>query len=122
MGKPIPPQEPEVIGGSKKSVAASPKINFIQSGGLGVATNNGDSKESEEDDTPEPDIQPVGQDYIEEIKSDDGKVCEKSYNFFQKILLQIELMPVINYKITREFIYPYIQFTKFFPYNLFLVE
>lgn len=40
-----------------------------------MPTNNGDSKESEEDDTPEPDIQPVGQDYIEEIKSDDGKVC-----------------------------------------------
>lgn len=75
LGKPIPPQEPEVIGGAKKSVASSPKINFVQSGGLGVNTNNGDaSKEDEADETPEPDIQPVGQDYIEEIKSDDGKV------------------------------------------------
>lgn len=81
LGKPIPPQEPEVIGGSKKSVASSPKINFVQSGGLGVNSNNGESKESEEDDTPEPDIQPVGQDYIEEIKSDDGKVSKiRIYN------------------------------------------
>lgn len=36
--------------------------------------SNGEVKEEEQDDTPEPDIQPVGQDYIEEIKSDDGKV------------------------------------------------
>ncbi|XP_066256631.1 zinc finger RNA-binding protein isoform X5 [Euwallacea similis] len=36
LGKPIPPQEPEVIGGVKKSLAAGPKINFVQSGGLGV--------------------------------------------------------------------------------------
>lgn len=85
LGKPIPPQEPEVIGGAKKSVAASPKINFVQSGGLGMNANNGESKESEEDDTPEPDIQPVGQDYIEEIKSDDGKVSEivLTFNIFK---------------------------------------
>lgn len=31
-------------------------------------------KDEEPEDTPEPDIQPVGQDYIEEIKSEDGKV------------------------------------------------
>lgn len=76
LGKPIPPQEPEVIGGARKSTA--PKINFVQGGGLGInATGNGETKESVEDvidDNPEPDIQPVGQDYIEEIKSDDGKV------------------------------------------------
>lgn len=36
--------------------------------------SNGEAKEEEADETPEPDIQPVGQDYIEEIKSDDGKV------------------------------------------------
>ncbi|CAG9768765.1 unnamed protein product [Ceutorhynchus assimilis] len=91
LGKPIPPQEPEVIGGVKKSIASAPKINFVQSGGLGLPSNqgsNGDSiKEDEVDDTPEPDIQPVGQDYIEEIKSDDGKVmsfncklCECRFN------------------------------------------
>ncbi|XP_066138906.1 zinc finger RNA-binding protein isoform X2 [Euwallacea fornicatus] len=88
LGKPIPPQEPEVIGGVKKSLAAGPKINFVQSGGLGVNNgSNGDLKEEDVDDTPEPDIQPVGQDYIEEIKSDDGKVmsfncklCECRFN------------------------------------------
>nr|XP_023015785.1 zinc finger RNA-binding protein-like isoform X2 [Leptinotarsa decemlineata] len=86
LGKPIPPQEPEVIGGSKKSSTSGPKINFIQSGGLGVASDNGELKE-EDDDTPEPDVQPVGQDYVEEIKSDDGKVisfncklCECHFN------------------------------------------
>ncbi|XP_050313599.1 zinc finger RNA-binding protein isoform X4 [Anthonomus grandis grandis] len=36
LGKPIPPQEPEIIGGAKKSIANAPKINFVQSGGLGI--------------------------------------------------------------------------------------
>ncbi|CAH1107338.1 unnamed protein product, partial [Psylliodes chrysocephalus] len=87
LGKPIPPQEPEVIGGSKKSVSSTPKINFVQSGGLGVSSGNGETIKEEEEEIPEPDIQPVGQDYIEEIKSDDGKVisfncklCECRFN------------------------------------------
>lgn len=88
LGKPIPPQEPEVIGGARKSVSSTPKINFVQSGGLGVNSGNGDAAaKEEEEETPEPDIQPVGQDYIEEIKSDDGKVisfncklCECRFN------------------------------------------
>ncbi|XP_022919912.1 zinc finger RNA-binding protein isoform X2 [Onthophagus taurus] len=87
LGKPIPPQEPEIIGGPRKSVSSTPKINFVQSGSLGMSTGNGDLKEEEVDDTPEPDIQPVGQDYIEEIKSEDGKVisfncklCECRFN------------------------------------------
>ncbi|GJQ85833.1 putative zinc ion binding protein [Trypoxylus dichotomus] len=65
LGKPIPPQEPEIIGGPR----------------------NGDTKDDDAEETPEPDIQPVGQDYIEEIKSDDGKVisfncklCECRFN------------------------------------------
>lgn len=76
LGKPIPPQEPEIIGGPRKSISSAPKINFVQGGGLGINTGNGESKDGEDiiDDNPEPDIQPVGQDYIEEIKSDDGKV------------------------------------------------
>lgn len=74
LGKPIPPQEPEIIGGPRKSVSSTPKINFVQSGGLGISTGNGDTKDDDAEETPEPDIQPVGQDYIEEIKSDDGKV------------------------------------------------
>ncbi|KAL3278474.1 hypothetical protein HHI36_013793 [Cryptolaemus montrouzieri] len=88
LGKPIPPQEPEVIGGARKSASTTPKINFVQSGGLGMPAGNGETKEEQEaDETPEPDIQPVGQDYIEEIKSDDGKVisfncklCECRFN------------------------------------------
>ncbi|XP_044756419.1 zinc finger RNA-binding protein isoform X7 [Coccinella septempunctata] len=88
LGKPIPPQEPEVIGGARKSVSTAPKINFVQSGGLGMPAGNGDNKDDQEvEETPEPDIQPVGQDYIEEIKSDDGKVisfncklCECRFN------------------------------------------
>lgn len=91
LGKPIPPTEPEVIGGpaTKKSITSTPKINFVQSGGLGVTSNNGASKEEESavEDQPEPDIQPVGQDYIEEIKNEEGKVisfncklCECRFN------------------------------------------
>ncbi|KAG5884871.1 hypothetical protein JTB14_025036 [Gonioctena quinquepunctata] len=87
LGKPIPPQEPEVIGGAKKSTSSGPKINFVQSGGLGVNADNGDTGREEDDETPEPDVQPVGQDYVEEIKSDDGKVisfncklCECHFN------------------------------------------
>lgn len=95
LGKPIPSTEPQVIGGSttRKSVTGTPKINFVQSGGLGIPSGNGDVKNEDgngstnEEEIPEPDIQPVGQDYLEEIKSDDGKVvsfncklCECRFN------------------------------------------
>ncbi|XP_045468290.1 zinc finger RNA-binding protein isoform X4 [Harmonia axyridis] len=88
LGKPIPPQEPEVIGGARKSATTAPKINFVQSGGLGMPAGNGENKDDQEaEEVPEPDIQPVGQDYIEEIKSEDGKVisfncklCECRFN------------------------------------------
>lgn len=60
-------------------MSSAPKINFVQSGGLGLA-GNGEPKEDEVEEAPEPDIQPVGQDYIEEIKSDDGKVGFYSSN------------------------------------------
>lgn len=75
---------------NKKSVTSTPKINFVQSGGLGVSSNNGTQAKEEEgtqEETPEPDIQPVGQDYIEEIKNEEGKVisfncklCECRFN------------------------------------------
>ncbi|GLV44025.1 Zinc-finger protein at 72D [Carabus blaptoides fortunei] len=92
LGKPIPPTEPEVIGGgtAKKTVSSTPKINFVSSGGLGISNNNGSQAKEEEssiEETPEPDIQPVGQDYIEEIKNEEGKVisfncklCECRFN------------------------------------------
>lgn len=52
-------------------------------------------KEEEPDETPEPDIQPVGQDYIEEIKSEDGKVhnictsLENMPNCFQNVPISV---------------------------------
>ncbi|CAH1155101.1 unnamed protein product [Phaedon cochleariae] len=91
LGKPIPTQEPEVMGGAKKAASGGSKIGFVQAGGMGGAAAGADNGEAErggdEDDTPEPDVQPVGQDYVEEIKSDDGKVisfncklCECHFN------------------------------------------
>lgn len=99
LGKPIPPTEPEVLGGgagAKKSVTSTPKINFVQSGGLGVQTSasngsadgTGDAGSGNDHiEQVEPDIQPVGQDYIEEIKNEEGKVisfncklCECRFN------------------------------------------
>lgn len=94
LGKPIPPQEPEIIGGPRKSVSSTPKINFVQSGGLGISTGNGEPKEDEVEEAPEPDIQPVGQDYIEEIKSDDGKVIIRIIvqKFFCNLLPAVHLV------------------------------
>lgn len=98
LGKPIPPTEPEVVGaGAGKKTVQTPKINFVQSGGLGVASNanggggaddgTGGAPAEAETAPPEPEIQPVGQDYIEEIKNDEGKVisfncklCECRFN------------------------------------------
>lgn len=81
LGKPIPEDDPKKIG----------KINFVPEGGApaGQATSsNGDAGgESIEDDTPMDDIKPVGVEYIEEQKDDDGKIlsfncklCECKFN------------------------------------------
>ncbi|XP_063225838.1 zinc finger RNA-binding protein isoform X3 [Bacillus rossius redtenbacheri] len=84
---------------AKKTVTSAPKINFIAAGNLGTvganaATSTSDSKEVKEE-AMEPeipnildkDVQPVGQDYIEEMKNEDGKVisfncklCECRFN------------------------------------------
>lgn len=63
------------------------KINFVSSGGLstvggGAAASaaeamgdaDGDGAGDTSGTEPEAEVQPVGQDYIEEIKGDDGKV------------------------------------------------
>lgn len=84
---------------AKKTVAGAPKIAFIASGGLstvaGTCSNEtktsgekekeGDEKEDDGDN--EPEVQPVGQDYIEEIRGDDGKpvsfnckLCDCKFN------------------------------------------
>ncbi|XP_058792021.1 zinc finger RNA-binding protein isoform X1 [Phymastichus coffea] len=104
LGKPIPSADPTVLNpkpsaakgaaASKKGVVtASPKINFVASGNLGTVNAGQDSKIDEADDgteeqaTDEKDIQPVGQEYIEENKSEDGKIisfncklCECRFN------------------------------------------
>ncbi|KAJ0174932.1 hypothetical protein K1T71_009073 [Dendrolimus kikuchii] len=98
LGKPIPSTEPTKVGGTKKTVAGTPKIAFVASGGLstvgGASTESkppGEKKEEEaekeEDADAEPEVQPVGQDYIEEIRGDDGKalsfnckLCDCKFN------------------------------------------
>lgn len=81
-------------------MAGTPKIAFVASGGLSTVadTSNKDPKptqgekdkdgedKDDEADT-EPEVQPVGQDYIEEIRGDDGKalsfnckLCDCKFN------------------------------------------
>ncbi|XP_026740930.1 zinc finger RNA-binding protein isoform X3 [Trichoplusia ni] len=100
LGKPIPSTEPTKLGQAKKTVAGTPKIAFVASGGLSTVagTSNKDPKpaqgekdkdgedKDDEADT-EPEVQPVGQDYIEEIRGDDGKalsfnckLCDCKFN------------------------------------------
>ncbi|KAK7862373.1 hypothetical protein R5R35_014392 [Gryllus longicercus] len=88
-------------GAVKKPVSAAPKINFVAGSSLGTTTNTNSSanvevkQESKEDTSVsdseitvnDKDVQPVGQDYIEEIKNDEGKVisfncklCECRFN------------------------------------------
>jgi len=51
---------------------------FVSAGNLGTVgvqggtSMNVDAKEGEEEDVVDKDVQPVGQDYIEEIKNEDG--------------------------------------------------
>ncbi|XP_035447047.1 zinc finger RNA-binding protein isoform X4 [Spodoptera frugiperda] len=100
LGKPIPSTEPTKLSQAKKTVAGTPKIAFVASGGLstvaGTSTKqpipaqgdkdkDGDDKDDDAD--AEPEVQPVGQDYIEEIRGDDGKalsfnckLCDCKFN------------------------------------------
>ncbi|XP_015517017.2 zinc finger RNA-binding protein isoform X6 [Neodiprion lecontei] len=109
LGKPIPSADPTVLNPKpaavvkatvtkKAMVTATPKINFVASGNLGTVAQppvTGEVKVEEPvaDDTSEDatidekDIQPVGQEYIEENKSEDGKIisfncklCECRFN------------------------------------------
>ncbi|XP_021917976.1 zinc finger RNA-binding protein-like [Zootermopsis nevadensis] len=96
--------KPAIPGAAKKTVTAAPKINFVAAGSLGTvgtaATGiKNEPTEVKSDVKEEPamsdseltlsdkDVQPVGQDYIEEIKNDEGKVisfncklCECRFN------------------------------------------
>ncbi|XP_050350149.1 zinc finger RNA-binding protein isoform X2 [Nymphalis io] len=93
LGKPIPSTEPVKLQPAKKTVAGAPKIAFVASGGLSTVGCSADcppgdkEDEREEDADAEPEVQPVGQDYIEEIRGDDGKalsfnckLCDCKFN------------------------------------------
>ncbi|XP_043276841.1 zinc finger RNA-binding protein isoform X2 [Venturia canescens] len=109
LGKPIPSADPTVLNPKpavvakattvkKPTVTATPKINFVASGNLGtVNTAQAVEPKAEETVAEEPtteetvvdekDPQPVGQEYIEENKSEDGKIisfncklCECRFN------------------------------------------
>ncbi|XP_011636316.1 zinc finger RNA-binding protein [Pogonomyrmex barbatus] len=93
LGKPIPSADPTVLNPKpaattkttttkKPTVTATPKINFVASGNLGTVNQNQTAEVKQEEPTTEEtveestvdekDIQPVGQEYIEENKSEDG--------------------------------------------------
>ncbi|BES94720.1 DZF [Nesidiocoris tenuis] len=100
LGKPIPEVElktakaPAAPAGAAVSVTSPPKINFVQSGNLGtVGKTAADAKETIKEEVadvemaPENEVTPVGQEYIEELRSDDGKLlsfncklCECKFN------------------------------------------
>ncbi|XP_020289304.1 zinc finger RNA-binding protein isoform X2 [Pseudomyrmex gracilis] len=108
LGKPIPSADPTVLNPKpataakttstkKPAVTATPKINFVASGNLGTVNQNQTTEVKQEESTAEEtveevtvdekDIQPVGQEYIEENKSEDGKIisfncklCECRFN------------------------------------------
>ncbi|XP_039758213.1 zinc finger RNA-binding protein isoform X3 [Pararge aegeria] len=93
LGKPIPSTEPTKLTPAKKTVAGAPKVSFVASGGLSTVASSvarpadkEDDKAADDDDA-EPEVQPVGQDYIEEIRGDDGKalsfnckLCDCKFN------------------------------------------
>uniref|UniRef100_A0A1B6GME0 DZF domain-containing protein n=1 Tax=Cuerna arida TaxID=1464854 RepID=A0A1B6GME0_9HEMI len=80
--------------GVKKTVISPSKINFVASGSLGTVKVEGAAEAKEEKSEtsdvemlPEPEVTPVGQEYIEEITNEDGKVvtfncklCECRFN------------------------------------------
>ncbi|XP_014221179.1 zinc finger RNA-binding protein isoform X1 [Trichogramma pretiosum] len=104
LGKPIPSADPTVLNpkpgqkaaatttAKKGVITATPKINFIASGNLGTVNQPQEKIEEtdeavEEQSSDDKDIQPVGQEYIEENKSEDGKIisfncklCECRFN------------------------------------------
>ncbi|XP_018405540.1 PREDICTED: zinc finger RNA-binding protein isoform X2 [Cyphomyrmex costatus] len=108
LGKPIPSADPTVLNPKpaaaakaaitkKPTVTATPKINFVASGNLGTVNQNQNLEIKQEESVveesveeaavDEKDIQPVGQEYIEENKSEDGKIisfncklCECRFN------------------------------------------
>ncbi|XP_024216436.1 zinc finger RNA-binding protein isoform X3 [Halyomorpha halys] len=101
LGKPIPEVDMKTAKAAAaatastttSSTSAPPKINFVQSGNLGTV-GKAEVKEEPKDEaggdvemSTENEVTPVGQEYIEEIKNEDGKLisfncklCECKFN------------------------------------------
>ncbi|XP_034256245.1 zinc finger RNA-binding protein isoform X2 [Thrips palmi] len=90
LGKPIPSTDPVVQGkvGTSAKVAASNSNSAANSSASAAASSSGNVEAKEDDDeVVDKDVQPVGQDYIEEIKNEEGKstsfmckLCECRFN------------------------------------------
>lgn len=93
LGKPIPPMEPTVLAESTNPDAlnstdrkvvrvAAPKKEFRPSCDV-ISVPSGNEELQQEVSIPllpeERDVQPVGADYIEEVKSDDGKLIRYTH-------------------------------------------
>lgn len=81
-------------------MAGTPKIAFVASGGLSTVASastkeqkllegekDKEGEDKDDEGEAEPEVQPVGQDYIEEIRGDDGKalsfnckLCDCKFN------------------------------------------
>ncbi|XP_045591846.1 zinc finger RNA-binding protein isoform X2 [Procambarus clarkii] len=98
LGKPIPSTDPVVVGGTTKTstttAGATVGAKTTTSGGTAAATGTLTATDGKKDDLKddlldlkEKDVEPVGQEYIEEIKNEEGKVisfncklCECRFN------------------------------------------
>jgi len=94
LGKPIPSTEPVVVGGGVKATAGS--LGTVGTASTGIKTEVTEVKTEVKEEPvmsdseltiSDKDVQPVGQDYIEEIKNEEGKVisfncklCECRFN------------------------------------------
>ncbi|KAJ1522250.1 hypothetical protein ONE63_002555 [Megalurothrips usitatus] len=89
LGKPIPSTEPVVQGKAGSTPKPSTPSNSNSAANIpGMPGSSANVEQKEEDDeVVDKDVQPVGQDYIEEIKNDEGKstsfmckLCECRFN------------------------------------------
>ncbi|XP_068230966.1 zinc finger RNA-binding protein isoform X4 [Palaemon carinicauda] len=97
LGKPIPSTDPVIVGGTTKTSTSSSGsttgAKTTAAGGgaanAGVPATDGKKEDLKEEllDLKEKDVEPVGQEYIEEIKNEEGKVvsfncklCECRFN------------------------------------------
>ncbi|XP_045512113.1 zinc finger RNA-binding protein isoform X4 [Pieris brassicae] len=88
LGKPIPSTEPTKLSSASNAIGGAAKIAFVARGGLSSVTVGAPADKAEERDEDDgEEVQPVGQDYIEEIRGDDGKphsfnckLCDCKFN------------------------------------------